>query len=208
MSQTVNRLALAVVLIVVFQAAHHGQRLSTPRIPPIDPDPKSWTPAQKQILGNAPASNAFRVCVKNEPVCVAWRGYLDSVGRTLTPRERELLILRVTALNGDEYLWGMHRGVELASLKLVSNDEARRVAQGAKAAGWSEHDAALVQAVDELVSDAFIKDGTWKTLSKRYREDQMLDLIFTVGAYHVSSWYMQNSGVRLPAGQERIPIPR
>jgi hypothetical protein len=39
--------------------------------------------------------------------------------------------------------------------------------------------------VDQLVADATIDDRTWATLSTELDAQQLMDLVFTVGAYDV-----------------------
>jgi 4-carboxymuconolactone decarboxylase len=202
------QLMAVMVLLLLSQSTHYGQRVSTPRIPPISPAAQAWTPAQREFLGNPPVRNSWRTCFKNEAVCRAWRPFLNSVGRTLPPREREILLLRALAVSRDDYLWTIHRAPDWPQRDLVTDDAARRVAEGPKAPGWNEHEAALVHAADDLIRDAFIKDDTWQVLSKRYNEQQMLDVIFTVGAYTVSSWYVNSAGLQLEEGVKKIPVPR
>ena len=63
----------------------------------------------------------------------------------MTVRERELAVLRVAWLCRAPYEWGEH--VELAKLCGVSAEEIERVTQGSSAAGWSDHECALLLAV-------------------------------------------------------------
>ncbi len=61
---------------------------------------------------------------------------------------------------------------------------------------WSPFDAALLRAVDELHDDSTISDATWATLAERYSTEQMLDVVFTVGHYHLVSMALNSCGVR------------
>jgi alkylhydroperoxidase family enzyme len=100
---------------------------------------------------------------------------------TLTERQRELLVLRVAAVRGSAYEWAQH-GV-LAGDVGLSPDEVERIAEGPGAAGWSTLERGMVTAVDELIRDGAIGDETWAALSAELDVQQVLDLIFTVGAY-------------------------
>jgi alkylhydroperoxidase family enzyme len=104
-------------------------------------------------------------------------------GTSLTPRQRELLVLRVASVREADYEWRQH--VVLAGDAGIDEDEVARIAEGPDAAGWSPLDAALLRAVDELVADARISDGTWQVLSSEFDVEQLLDVVFTVGAYDV-----------------------
>ena len=79
---------------------------------------------------------------------------------------------------------------------------------GPDADGWSAHDAAVLRAVDELLDDACIADATWATLAEALDPQQLLDLIFTVGAYDALAMMMRSFGVPLDADLAGVtPLP-
>ena len=55
-------------------------------------------------------------------------------------------------------------------------------------------------ATDELHDDQCISDGTWANLANHWNEQQLLDLIFTVGQYTLVSMALNSAGVQLDAG--------
>jgi alkylhydroperoxidase family enzyme len=114
---------------------------------------------------------------------------------SLHPRQRELLILRVASVREAEYEWEQH--VILAEEAGIEDDEIARITEGPDASGWSVDDAALIRAVDELLSDAKITDATWATLSDTMDEHQLMDLVFTVGAYDLLAMAFRSFGVQL-----------
>jgi alkylhydroperoxidase family enzyme len=119
-------------------------------------------------------------------------------GTTLTPRQRELLVLRVAAVRGSAYEWAQH--VVLAGDAGISPDEIERIAAGPEgpgAAGWSPVEGALVRAVDELVVDGAIGDETWAVLAAALDQQQLMDLIFTVGAYDLLAMVLGSFRVEL-----------
>ena len=58
----------------------------------------------------------------------------------------------------------------------------------------------LLQATDELHSDAHIIDATWQVLLAHYNTQQMMDLVFTVGQYNLVSMALNSFGVQLDDG--------
>ena len=114
-------------------------------------------------------------------------------GTTLTPRQRELLVLRVGALRDSEYEWAQH--VVLAADVGLSEDDIARIADGPGA--WTGLDAALLRAVDELLADALITDLTWKELAAELDDQQLMDVVFTVGAYDLLAMAFRSFGVQL-----------
>ncbi|HXY93795.1 MAG TPA: carboxymuconolactone decarboxylase family protein [Acidimicrobiia bacterium] len=114
---------------------------------------------------------------------------------TLTPRDRELLVLRVAKVRDATYEWEQH--VVVGGEAGLSDDEIVRVAEGPDAPGWAPHDAAMVRAVDELVADAMIADTTWAVLAETFDTEQLMDLVFTVGAYDVLAMAFRSFRVQL-----------
>ena len=55
----------------------------------------------------------------------------------------------------------------------------------------------MLRAVDELVDDAMIADATWAVLSQTLDEHQLMDLVFTVGAYELLAMAFRSFGVEL-----------
>jgi alkylhydroperoxidase family enzyme len=100
---------------------------------------------------------------------------------TISPRQRELLVLRVAALRDADYEWAQH--VVIGADAGITAEEIERLRIGPDADGWSTFDRALVAAADELVRDARIGDETWATLAGELDEQQLMDVVFTVGAY-------------------------
>ena len=67
----------------------------------------------------------------------------------------------------------------------LDDEEITRTVEGPDAAGWSSADAALVRAVDELLSGWTISDPTWSELAALLDDRQLMDLVFTVGVVRV-----------------------
>ena len=116
-------------------------------------------------------------------------------GTTLTVRDREILVLRVAAVRQAEYEWAQH--VVLADDAGITADEIERIAEGPGADDWSPFDAALLAAVDELLAEARITDATWATLAAELDVQQLMDVVFTVGAYDLLAMAFRSFGVEL-----------
>lgn len=100
---------------------------------------------------------------------------------TMTLRQRELVILRVASKRGAEYEWLQH--VVLAMDNGISREEIAAVETPDESVTWSPLEAAMLEAVDQLLVDAKIAAPTWEVLAAELDEQQLMDLIFTVGAY-------------------------
>ena len=180
-----------------------------PRVPPRDE--ASWDEETRRVLeplramGGGRVLNIFATLAHHPALLRRWLVFGNHVlGKTTLPeRERELLILRTGYLCGAEYEWGQH--VQIARRCGVSDEEIERVAAGPDAAGWSDADAALLRAADELHRESRIGDATWQALSARWDTPQLLDLIFTVGQYHLVAMALNSLGVERDEGVPGFP---
>ncbi len=146
---------------------------------------------------NGKVANIFRVLMQHPKLAREWSkfaSYILSDRQTLNARDREIAILRIGWLNQAPYEWEQH--VRMARAAGLTGDEIERVGKG-PAAGWNRHDAALIQAADDLFENSIVSDETWKTLSERYNTQQMMDLVFTIGQYNLVSWALNSLGVPL-----------
>lgn len=184
-------------------------RLDKPRL---DPLPESqWDDEVRGVLGGTVGRgrgrppNIFATLAHHPKLLKRWLVFGNHVlaKSTLSPRDRELAILRVGWLSRAEYEWGQH--VIIARAAGVTDDEIERVAAGPDAPGWSPRDAAMLRATGELVADAFVGDATWQALSAHFDVRQLLDLIFAVGQYRLVSMALNTLGVQLDPGVRGFP---
>ena len=146
---------------------------------------------------NGKVVNIFKVLMQHPRLARAWSkfaSYILSDQQTLGAREREILILRIGWLNQAPYEWEQH--VRIGKAAGLTDDEIERIGKGPQA-GWAKHDAALIQAADDLFEKSVVSDETWNVLSARYNTEQMMDAVFTVGQYNLVSWALNSLGVPL-----------
>lgn len=178
-------------------------RLSKPRIPPADDSELDDETRQFLELagrGGPSAPNIYRTLARHPKLLKRWGVFGAHIlyKNSLPPRERELLILRTGWLCRSEYEWGQH--VIIARQSGLSDEEIARVKDGPSAPGWTETESALLRAADELHADAFISDTTWETLAGVFDTEQLIDIVFTVGQYHIVSMALNTLGVQLDDG--------
>jgi AhpD family alkylhydroperoxidase len=109
---------------------------------------------------------------------------------TLPPRLRELAVLRVARRRGCAYEWFHH--VRMAAQAGLTGAEIEAAADGK---ATDRLDAAVLRAVDELDDDSSVSDPTWATLREHLTEQQLMDLVFTVGAYCLLAMAFNTFGV-------------
>lgn len=176
-----------------------GPRLNVPRIGTVEKE--AWTSEHEKLLQPLEQSghlfNIFKTTANHPALMRAWWQFGLHVlsGNSLSPRDREFLILRIGWLCKSEYEWAQH--VRLGKSIGLTDDDIRRISEGPNAVGLSENDRLLLCAADELRGDAMISDATWAGLSKTYDTKQMMDLVFTVGQYNLVSMALNSFGVQL-----------
>ena len=179
-------------------------RLSKPRIAPLGDS--ELTPEQVERLSKSRAKdgsllNIFRTLVRSPDGFRAfswWGGYIMS-RNSLTPRDREIAILRVGWLCKSGYEWTQHHRIGLQSG--LNAAEIERIKTGAGADGWSAAEKALLMACDDLNRDHFVSSPVWTELSKHYSERQCMDLVFTVAQYTQVSMILNSFGIQVEDGQ-------
>lgn len=116
---------------------------------------------------------------------------------SLSPRDRELLILRTGWNCRSRYEFGQH--VVIALRCDITRDEIEQVKVGPRG-GWSDRDRLLMVAADELHRTRCLSDITWQALGRHYTDQQRLDLVATVGGYQLVAMFLNSTGVELDAG--------
>ena len=173
-------------------------RLEAPRIEPL---PESeWTPQQRELLTKgdpARVLNIFRTLARHPELYKRFSAFGGQVlfKSTLSPRERELVILRVGALCRSEYEF--HQHTHIGKSVGLSDADIARVKLGPDAPGWTPLESTLLLAVDELHRDQFISDEVWRTLAANYRTEQLIDIVFAVGQYTMVSMALNTFGVQI-----------
>jgi alkylhydroperoxidase family enzyme len=126
-------------------------------------------------------------------------------GSPLQPRHREMLILRTGWNTQSEYEWAQHVGS--VGRARDYGLEPVNIAKGPDA-GWDPFEAAILRAADELYRDSVVSDATWKTLSTRFNEGEMMSAVFTASSYRATAMALNAFGVQLEPSDERFPQVR
>ncbi|MEU6558159.1 carboxymuconolactone decarboxylase family protein [Nocardia nova] len=114
-------------------------------------------------------------------------------GSTLSERTRELLVLRVAAVRECDYEWAQH--AILAKIAGIPEEEIRKVRETARDEEWDAIDKALLSAADELLSDGVVGADTWQVLAGEFDENQLMDIVFTIGTYDMLAMALRSFGV-------------
>lgn len=159
-----------------------------PRVLPL---PESeWTEEQRTMAQPAREQygfvfNVLTTLMRSMGLLKAWNplaGYLMTRSG-LSPRHREILIMRVAWKTQSEYEWGQH--VLMSKAAGLTPVDHRRIKAGPDDAQWSPLEASLLRAADELLDATEVSDRTWTTLASELTDQQLMDMMFTVGQYNM-----------------------
>lgn len=183
--------------------------MTNPRIAPLRPPYEVVVARQLESMmpPGVPPIGLFRTFARNLPMTTAmadWGGYELSKRLSLSMRERELVIDRVTARCRCEYEWGVHLAF-FGDRVGLTNDQKRSITHGSPDDPcWSSDEAALIRAVDELHDHAAITDTTWSPLASMFTVEQLLDLLMLAGWYHAISYVANSARTPLEDGAPRF----
>ncbi len=160
-------------------------------------EPNSWEEGSK--------TNVINVMANHPPLAMAWShfGKFFMTGHTLSKRQLEIVVLRVAVLVNSPYEWHNHVGYaiqegitleEIAAIRDFPNGDHFFI----------EEEAAIISACGELIKGNNVTDATWATLQKTLRQDQMMDLVFLIGNYVMTSWGLSAFGVPIEGGADAI----
>ncbi|GAB7145621.1 carboxymuconolactone decarboxylase family protein [Mycobacterium riyadhense] len=171
------------------------------RLPPLPAD--QWDEVvQRSLAGMLPverrnprdAGNALSTFVHHPALAKAFLGFNIHLlfSSTLSPRVRELAILRIAHRRDCVYEWTHH--VSLAKDAGLGDDEIAAVRRGDAA---DEFERAVLAGVDELDAKSELSDETWAALGRRLDERQRMDYVFTVGCYALLAMAFNTFGVEV-----------
>lgn len=177
-------------------------RMTHPRIQPLEKD--QWNEEAAALLTpiaeRGRVLNIFKTLANHSALARRWMVFANHIlGKsTLPEKERELVILRIGYLCQSGYEWGQH--VEIARQVGMTDEEILFSKSGPQTPGLSPLYRLLLEATDELHNDAHVSDATWQGLSEHLDQQQLMDLVFTVGQYNLVSMALNSFGVQLDQG--------
>jgi len=177
---------------------HRKSKQPISRIAPVQPPYEPEVAEVLQALG--PPLDLFLLFARRPARArgiLGWGSYYLSRNLALTLRDRELVILRTTALLGAQYEWGVHVA-SYAGKAVLNHAQITSVTHGSFGDPcWSDpRDRAVLRAVDELCRSHDLSDAAWQELVDSVGEDGVIDLLLLCGWYHAISFVVL--AARLP----------
>lgn len=159
------------------------------RIPVIDADQKTdeqWDtirlfagPGRINVDDN-PVLNTFVQHPELARQFLTFNRYL-LMDSTLPVRLRQIAIMRVAWLRKARYVWSSHLRTSLRNG--LSGEVFEPVKQGPDCEYWNDEERAVLAATDQITAVGDLDDAHWQALGHYLDRRQVMDLLFTVGAY-------------------------
>lgn len=189
----------------------------TDTAPSIVPLPQAeWTPDAREIFAywegpdayeNGSRSNTMMTLANHPRLAKAQLdfGKYLLVDCTLSPRQKELVILRVAWRYNSPYQWAhhVHSGRQIG----MTDAEFAALQQEGPAACWSAQEQAMLDATDQLCARGRVDDATWAILSAAMDRHQLMDFLYSVGFFTMNAWAFGAMGIQLELGFEDFSKP-
>lgn len=180
--------------------------MSQSRIAPLEPPYPPAVQASFDIVmrGAAPLL-LFRVVARNPRVLARMMagGLLDP--GSISPRQRELMILRTTARCGAEYEWGVHVAAFGARAGWTPEQLHASVHGDPDDPAWSPDERLIVRLADALHDTNDVDDALWNDLRGAFGDEQLIELVMLAGLYHAVSFTLRAFRVPLEPQVPRFP---
>jgi alkylhydroperoxidase family enzyme len=156
----------------------------------------------------APPIALFRTFARNLPMARAmngWGAYELSRRLSLSMRQRELVIDRVTARCRCEYEWGVHVAFFADRVGLTAPQITSLTHGTPNDRCWTDPaEKALLALVDALHDTADVDSGIWTAATAHVDDAQLLDACLLAGWYHAISFAANAARVPLEPGAPRF----
>jgi 4-carboxymuconolactone decarboxylase len=174
----------------------------TPRMPPVREDEmtddmrgflQKWTGGIFRGASSNPVLLTFAHHPKLADLFSQFNIHLLSTN-TLPVKQRQIAIMRTAWICKATYMWSSHLSTSVRCG--LSPDIFHPIQVGAADPYFTEFERVVIRATEELVNDRQVSAANWQALMKEWDNQQMLDFMFTVGAYVTVAGVMRSARVQ------------
>ncbi len=169
--------------------------MQKPRLEPLDP--ARWPAAVAAMRDQLPSHlNVYRTMAHNGHLLAAWAPLRKCIvaDTPLTPRQLEVVTLRVAHNTRSPYEWQHH--VLRAKAAGLSDAQINSV-RSEGLADLPDQDQALIRAVDELHEQHGLTTATWNVLAQSFSHAQILSILATAGFYVLLAYVLNSCNVQM-----------
>jgi 4-carboxymuconolactone decarboxylase len=132
----------------------------------------------------------YQVLLINPAIAEGWENMLTAVRKrsSLPPGVRELVILRVAALNDAPYEFAAH--APIAEAAGVSAEKIAAVKEKKRAAVFTPQELLVLELTDTMTREVQVPDALFDRLRGCFDDRGLVDLVATVAAYNMVSRFL------------------
>ena len=130
--------------------------------------------------------NLYRVLLNSPPVAESWLDFNSTIrfNTTVEPALRELIILRVSILNGAQYQARIH-GATHALKAGVTKAQIEALADWRSSSLFTDADRAALAWTDAMTRDIEVPDALHADLKRHFDDRQIVEMTVLAGAYNM-----------------------
>lgn len=147
----------------------------------------------------------YRALLHSPDLAAAWFEFNNAVRfkASLDDRVRELVIMRVAALTGCEYVWSVHEAQYAAKAGVTPPEVAALRSPHAFQAGtnrdvpgiFDAREQALLAYVDAMTRDVAVPDQVFEAMSRHFSAREIAEVTVLVGAYNMQTRVLRALGI-------------
>jgi len=149
----------------------------------------------------------YRALLHSPGLASGWFEFNNAVrfGTRLDARVRELVIMRVAAMTGCEYVWKVHEaqyaaaaGVtpqQVAALRSPHTFQAGTTREGSRSEVFDERERALLAYVEAMTRDVAVPEGVFTEMSRHFDDRETVEVTVLVGAYNMQTRVLRALGI-------------
>jgi AhpD family alkylhydroperoxidase len=128
----------------------------------------------------------YRALLHTPGLASAWFDFNNAVRfqTGIDERVRELVIMRVAALTGCDYVWKVHQA-QYAAPAGVTPREVEALRNQGKSGIFGARDSALLAYVDAMTRDVAVPDAVFGKLREHFSERETVDVTVLIAAYNM-----------------------
>jgi len=130
----------------------------------------------------------YKALLHTPALASAWFDFNNVVRfqTSVSDRARELVIMRVAALTGCDYVWKVHE-TQYAGPAGVTPQQVEALRDWRKSGVYGEKESALLAYVDAMTRDVTVTDAVFDAMRKHYSEREILELTVLIAAYNMQT---------------------
>ena len=134
-------------------------------------------------------SPLYRILLNSPAVCAGWEQLLTAIRQktSLSPRLRELVILRIAVLNRAEYEFTAHAPI---ALKAGMTEAELDALQMGDASLLTDIDRLVLDYTDAMTTDIQVPDALFARVKTHFDPEGLVDLTATIAAYNMVSRFL------------------